>query len=110
MSPPKVPLAPDDLRRLQVCPSLETRELGVGNRRQDDSEERLADTRNAAEQQVAGVDLPLLVLVVRRRDLREQDDVRQRLFRVVPDECIPRFGHDGLVQIYGFLKFRMHER
>ena len=101
-------LKADDLGRLQVGAALEARELRVADRREDHAEERLAHAGHAAEQQVAGVDLPLLVLVVGGRDLRQQNDVGERLFRLVADERVPGLGDDGLVQVYGFLKLRVH--
>ena len=62
------------------------------------------------KQQVAGVDLPLLVLVVGRRNLGEQDDVRERLGGVVTDERLAAFRDDGLVELDGFLEVRMHDK
>ena len=64
---------------------------------------------HAAQQQVAGVDLPLLVLVVGGRDLRQQDDVGERLRRVVADERLAAFGDDGVVEVDGFREIWMHE-
>jgi hypothetical protein len=90
-------LKPDDLRRLQIGAALNTRELGAADRGEDDAEECLADAGYAAQQQVAGVDLPLLVLVVRRRNLGEEHDIGQRLFRLIADESVARFGDDRLV-------------
>ena len=102
-------LKADDLGRLQVGAALEARELRVADRGEDDAEERLADARHAAQQQVAGVDLPLLVLVVGGRNLRQQHDVGEGLFGVVADEGVARLGDDGVVQVDGFLEFWMHE-
>ena len=102
-------LKADDFGWLQVGASLQARERRVADRRENHAEERLADARDAAQQQVAAVDLPLLVLVVGRRNLRQQHDVGEGLFGVVADERVARFGHDGLVQVDGFLEFRMHE-
>src|SRR5438876_17213 len=79
-------LKSDDLGRLEIGASLQTRELRVADRGEDDAEERLADTGNAAQQQVARVHLPLFVLVVGGRNLRQQDDVGERLRRLVSDE------------------------
>ena len=90
-------LEADDLGRLQIGASLDARELRVADRREDDAEKRLADAGHAAQQQVAGVDLPLLVLVVGRRNLRQQHDVGERLFGVVADERVAGFGDDRLV-------------
>src|SRR5688572_3916217 len=78
-------LEADDLRRLQIGAPLQPRELGVADRREDDAEERLAHAGDATEQQIAGVDLPLLILVVGRRYLGEQNDVRERFLGVVSD-------------------------
>ena len=82
-------LEADDLGRLQVGASLQADELRVADRGEDDAEERLADARHAAQQQVAGVDLSLLLLVVRGRNLRHQHDVGERLGGVVarPAPC-----------------------
>ena len=101
-------LKADHFGRLQVGAALEARELRVADRRQDDAEERLADAGHAAQQQVAGVDLPLLALVVGGRDFREQHDVGQRLGRVVPDERLAAFGDDGVVKVDGFCEVSMH--
>ena len=101
-------LEADDLGRLQVGAALQARELRVADRREDHAEKRLADARHAAQQQVAGVDLPLLILVVGGRDLRQQHDVGEGLFRFVADQRVACFGHDGFVQVDGFLKLRMH--
>src|SRR5262245_42150233 len=90
--------------------TLQARELGVADRRQDDAEERLADARHPAEEQVARVDLSLLVLVVRGRDLGKKDHVGERLFGFVADEGIAGLGDDGAVQVDGFLKLRMHAK
>ena len=74
-------LEADDLGGLQVGAALDARELGVADRRENDAEEGLADAGHAAQQQVAGVDLPLLLLVVGGRNLRQQHDVGERLGR-----------------------------
>ena len=101
-------LEADDFGRLQVGAALEARELGVADRGEDDAEERLADARHAAQQQVAGVDLPLFVLVVGGRNFRQQHDVGERLRGVVADERLAAFGDDGVVEIDGFLEVRVH--
>ena len=101
-------LKADDLGRLQVGASLDARELRVADGGEDDAKERLAHARNAAQQQVAGVDLPFLILVVGRRDFRQQNDVGQRLFGLVANERLARLGDDRLVQVDGLLKLRMH--
>ena len=88
-------LEADDFGRLQVGAPLDARELGVADRREDHAEERLADAGHAAQQQVAGVDLPLAPLVVGGRDFREQDDVGDGLRGVVADERLAAFGEDG---------------
>ncbi len=87
---------PDDFGGLQVGAPLDARELRVADRRDDDAEERLADARHAPQQQVAGVHLALLVLVVRRRNLRHQHDVGERLFPLVSNERLAGFGDDAL--------------
>ena len=102
-------LEADDFGRLQVGAALDARELGVADRGEDDAEERLADAGHAAQQQVAGVDLPLLVLVVGGRNLRQQDDVGERLRGVVTDERLAAFGDDGVVKVDGFFEVRMHD-
>ena len=102
-------LEADDLGRLQVGAALDARELRVADGGEDDAEERLADAGHAAQQQVAGVDLPLLVLVVGRRNLRQQHDVGERLLGVVADERLAGLGDDGVVQVDGFLELRMHD-
>ena len=56
-----------------------------------------------------GVDLPFLVLVVGRRNLRQQHDVGERLFRFVADERFARLGDDRFVEIDGFLELWMHD-
>src|SRR5262249_53684241 len=92
-------LKTDDFCRLQVRTSLETRELRVTDRGQNDAEERLSHARHAAQQEVAGVDLTLLVLVVSRRNLREQDDVCERFGGVVTDERLAAFFNNGVVEL-----------
>ena len=52
-------LKADDFGRLQIGAALDARELGVADRGQDHAEEGLADAGHTAQQQVAGVDLPL---------------------------------------------------
>ena len=101
-------LEADHLGRLQVGAALEARELGVADRREDHAEERLADARHAAQQQVAGVDLPLLALVVGGRNFRQQHDVGERLGGVVADERLAALGDDGVVKIDGFLEVWVH--
>jgi hypothetical protein len=96
-------LEADDFGRLQVGASLDAGKLRVADRRDDDAEKRFADAGHAAQEKVAGVDLPLLVLVVGRRNLRHEDDVGERLFRLVSDERLAGFGDDGLVKFDGFL-------
>ena len=103
-------LEADDLGRLQVGAALDARELRAADRGEDDAEKRLADARDAAQQQVAGVDLALLVLVVRRRNFRQQHDVGERLLGLVADERVAGLGDDGFVEIDGFLQLRMHGR
>ena len=102
-------LKADDLGRLQVGAALEAGELRVADRGQDDAEKRLPDARDAAQQQVAGIDLPLLILVIRGRNLREQDNVRERLLGVVADQGIARFRDDFPVQIDRLLQLRVHD-
>ena len=101
-------LEADDFGRLQVGAALDARELRVADRGENDAEERLADAGHAAQEQVAGVDLPLLLLVVRRRDLRHQHDVGEGLGRVVADERFPAFGDDRLVETDGLFEVWMH--
>jgi hypothetical protein len=103
-------LEADDFRRLQVGASLQPRERRVADGGEDDTEKGLPDARHAAQQKVAGVDLPLLILVVGGRNFREQHDVGERFFGVVPDKGVAGFRNDRLVQIQGFLKLRVHER
>src|SRR3989339_688765 len=101
-------LEADNLGRLKVGASLQPRELRVANRREDDAEEGLPDARDAAEQQVARVDLAMLVFVVGRRNLRQQDDIGQSLGGLVPDECFAAFGHDGVMKVDCFLESKLH--
>ena len=101
-------LEPDHLGRLQVGAALDACELGVADRREDDAEERLADARHAAQQEVAGVDLALLVLVVGRRNLGQKHDVGQRLRRLVSDERLASFRDDRFVKRDSFLEVWMH--
>ena len=91
-------LEADDFGRLQVGASLDARELGVADRREDHAEERLADARHAAQQQVAGVDLPLLLLVVSGRNLRQEHDVGQDLGLGITDEGLAAFRENGFVE------------
>ena len=102
-------LEADDLGRLQVGAALDARELRVADRREDHAEERLADAGHAAQQQVAGVDLALLVLVVGRRNLRQQHDVGERLRRLVADERLAAFRNDRVVKFDGFFEVRVHD-
>ena len=101
-------LEADDFGGLQVGPALKPDELGVADGREDDAEERLADARHAPQQQVPGVDLPRLGLVVGRRNFREQDDVGERLRGVVADEGLAGLGKDRGMKVDGFLKLRLH--
>ena len=101
-------LEPDDFGRLQIGAPLEPRELRVADRGEDHAEEGLADAGDAAQQQVAGVDLPLFLLVVGRRDFREQDDIGERLRRLVADERLAAFGDDRFVKGDGFFEIRVH--
>jgi hypothetical protein len=96
-------LEPDDLGRLQVGAPLQPHELRIADRRQDDAEKRLTDAGHAAQEQVAGVHLALLLLVVRGWDLRHQDDVGERFRSVVANERFPAFGDDLLVKCNSFL-------
>jgi hypothetical protein len=101
-------LEADHLGRLQVGASLDARELGVADGRQDHAEERLAHARHAAQQQVAGVDLPLFFLVVGRRDLRQQHEIGQDFGLGVTDEGLAAFRENGFVEGDRFLEVRMH--
>ena len=101
-------LEADDFGRLQVGAALDARELRVADRGQNDAEERLPDAGHAAQEQVAGVDLPLFLLVVRRRNFRHQDDVGEGLGRVVADERFSAFGDDRLVKADGLFEVWMH--
>ncbi len=101
-------LEADHFGRLQVGAPLEAREFGVADGGEDDAEERLADARHAAQQQVAGVHLTLFALVVGGRNFRHQDDVGEGLGGVVADECFATFFDDGLVKVDRFLEVRMH--
>ncbi len=101
-------LEADHFGRLQVGAALDARELGVADRGQDDAEERLADARHAAQQEVARVDLPLLLLVVGRRNFRQQHEVGQDLGLLVTDEGLAAFRENGFVEGNGFLEVRMH--
>ena len=62
-----------------------------------------------AQQQVAGVDLTLFLLVVGGRNLRQQDDVGEDLGLLVADERLAAFGDDGFVEGDGFLEVWMHD-
>ena len=101
-------LEADDFGRLHVGASLQADELRVADRREDDAEERLADAGHAAQQQVAGVDLPVLLLVVRRGNLRQQHDVGERLGGVVADQRLAAFGDDRVVEADRLLEVWMH--
>ena len=100
-------LEADDFGRLQVGAALDARELRVADGGEDDAEKRLPDARDAAQEQVAGVDLALLLLVVGRRDFRQQHDVGERLGGVVADERLAALGDDRLVKGDGFFEIRM---
>ena len=102
-------LEPDDLGRLHVGPALDAGELRVADRRQDDAEEGLADAGDAPQQQVAGVDLALLLLVVGRGNFGEENDVRQDLGEVVSHQGLGALREDGLVEGDGFFEIRMHD-
>ena len=102
-------LKPDDLGGLQVGAPLKPRKLRVADRGDDHAEERLADTRHPSQQQVAGVHLSLLVLVVRRRNLRHQHDIGERLLPFVSDQGLAGLGDDGVVKVDGFFQLRMHD-
>ena len=101
-------LEADHFGRLQVGAPLEAGELGVADGGEDDAEERLADARYAAQEQVAGVHLTLLPLVVGGRDFRQQHDVGERFGGVVADQRLAAFRDDGLVKVDGFLEVWMH--
>jgi len=103
-------LETDHLGGLQVGASLKAGELRVADGGDDDAEKGLAHARNAAEQQVAGIDLPFLVLVVGRRNLRQQHDIGERLLGLVADQGLAGLGDDRVVQVDGFLELRMHSR
>ncbi len=102
-------LKADDFGRLEIGASLETRELGVADGREDHAEECLPDAGHAAQQQVARVDLPLLLLVVRRRDFRQQDDIGERLGGLVADQGLAALGDDRVVKGDGFFEIRVHD-
>ncbi len=101
-------LEADHLGRLQVGAALDAGELGVRDGRQDHAEESLAYARDAPDEQVAGVDLPVLLLVVGGRDLRQQHDVGQGLGRFVADQGLAPFGQDGMMESNGFGEIWMH--
>ena len=101
-------LEADDLGRLQVGAALQARKLRVADGGEDHAEKRLADARHAAQQQVAGADLALFLLVVGRRNFREQDDVGELFRAVVTDEGLGAFREDRLVEGEGFFEIRMH--
>ena len=90
-------LKADDLCGLEIGSPLDAGELRVADGGQDDAKKRLADARNAAQQQIPGVDRVLLLLVVGRRNLRQQNDIGQRLLGFVADERLVRLADDGLV-------------
>jgi hypothetical protein len=102
-------LEPDDFGGLQVGPALQPREFGVADGRQNHPEEGFTDTGHPAQQQVAGVDLTVLVLVVGGRNLREEHDVGERLLGCVPDQGVAGFCDDGVVEIDRFLELWVHE-
>jgi hypothetical protein len=64
--------------------------------------------RHAAQQQVAGVDLALLLLVVRGRNFRQQHDVCQRFGGFVADERLAAFGDDRLVEADSLFEVCVH--
>ena len=101
-------LEADHFGRLEVGPALDAGEPRVGDRRQDHAEERLADPRYAPNQQVAGVDLPVFLLVVGGRNLRQQDDVGEGLRRLVAHQGFGPFGEDGVVEGDSFLEVWVH--
>ena len=101
-------LKADDFGRLQVGPALDPGELGVADGGENHAEEGLADARNAPQEQVAGVHLPVLLLVVGRRNFREQDDVGEGFCRVVADKGLAALGNDGFMKVDGLLEIRVH--
>ena len=101
-------LEADDFGRLEIGASLDAREPGVADRRENHAEERLANAGHASQQKVAGVDLPLFVLVVGGRDFRQQHDVGEGLGGFVSDKRLAAFSNDGFVKGYGFFEVRMH--
>jgi hypothetical protein len=102
-------LKADDFGRLQVGAALQTHELRVADRGEDDAEERLADAGDAAQQEVAGVDLAVLLLVVGRRNFRQEDHVGERFRRIVADERLAAFGDNHVVKRDGLFEVWMHE-
>ena len=101
-------LEADDLGRLQVGAALQPREPGPADGGEDDPEEGLADAGYAAQQQVAGVDLALRLLVVGRGNLRHQHHVGEGLLPLVADEGLAALGDDGVVEVDGVLQIGVH--
>jgi hypothetical protein len=93
---------------LQVGAPLDAGELRVGDCRQDHPEERLADPGHASDEQVARIHLPVLFLVVGRRDLGEQHDVGEGLRGFVADQGLAAFGQHGVVEGDGFGEVWVH--
>src|SRR5262249_31746942 len=99
----------DHFSRLQVRTSLEADEFRVADRGEDDAEKRLAHAWDAAQQQVAGVDLSLVSLVVGGRDFRHQHDVGECLRGVVADERFAALGDDRFVEADGLFEVCVHK-
>ena len=101
-------LEPDDLGRLQVGAALQAREPGPADGGEDDPEEGLADAGHPAQQQVPGVHLPPLLLVVGGGDLGQQHHVGEGLLALVADEGLAPLGDDGVVEVDGVLQVGVH--
>ena len=96
-------LESDHFGRLQVGAALEPRELRAADRGEDDAEEGLADARHAAQEQISGVHLTLVVLVVGGRNFGQQHDVGEGFLGFVADQRVAGLGNDRFVQVDGFL-------
>ena len=92
------------LGRLQVGPSLQPREFRIADRGENHPEEGLPDPWHPSQQQVARVDLPRLILVVRGRDFRQQDDISQSFLGLVADQRLAAFLDNRLMKLDRFLK------
>src|SRR5262249_5266721 len=66
------------------------------------------DAWHPAQQEITGIDLPVLLFVISGRNFGEQHDVGERLGGVVPDERFAAFRNDGVVEVNRFREVPVH--